>query len=96
MKLPWLIICAILLVLSPGIMYAVALLVTALASRYYRARCPRCGGRGLRSLGLTMATVFFNGRRAPDYWIDYTCELCGAEVRKHRGAWEDRPRPRAT
>lgn len=88
MRLTWL----VLLVLSPGILYGIALLLTALASRYYRGPCPRCGGRGLRSLGLTKATVLIDGRRAPDFWIDYECKLCGVELRKHRGTWEERPR----
>jgi hypothetical protein len=76
---------ATLLVLSPAILYGVALVVAALVSAYYRRRCPACGERGLKCVNFIRATVVIDGRRAPDSWSYYVCELCGAGFKLHRG-----------
>jgi hypothetical protein len=80
-----------LLVLSPAILYGVALLATALSMRFYRGRCPTCRRRGLKPVDFCLATVLVNGKRAPDHWADYECEQCGSLVRWHHSAWEAIP-----
>ena len=75
----------VLLVLSPAILYAFALVAAALASTYYRRLCSACGRRGLKSVNFIRATVVVNGRRAPDFWSYYICELCGSGFKLHRG-----------
>ena len=84
MKYVW----AILLVLSPAILYGIALIATGLSMRFYRSRCPKCRQRGLKLINFVKATVLINGQRAPDHWADYECEKCGAVVRWHHGKWE--------
>jgi hypothetical protein len=79
-------LAAVLLVLSPAILYGVALTVAALVTALYRPLCPACGRRGLVCVNRTLATVVVNGRRAPDSWTFYACEHCGAGFKYHRGA----------
>ena len=57
---------AILLVLSPAILYGLALVAVSI----YRGRCPACGRRGMKCVNFIRATVVIDGRRAPDYWMD--------------------------
>lgn len=76
-----------LLVLSPAILYGLGLAAAALASTFYRRRCPACGRRGLRCVNFIRAAVVIDGRRAPDRWSYYVCELCGAGFKLHRGQW---------
>jgi len=80
-----------LLVLSPAILYGVALVATGLTMRFYRSRCPECHQRGLKTVNFFKATVLVNGQRTPDHWTDYECEKCGAAVRWHRKQWEAVP-----
>ncbi len=77
-----------LLVLSPAILYGIALFAAALSTRFYRSRCPRCRERGLRQVNFIRATVLINGQRAPDHWADYECGKCGALLRWHHDQWE--------
>jgi hypothetical protein len=79
---------AALLVLSPAILYGLALVAAALVSAYYRRPCPACGQRGLKCVNWIRATVLVNGRRAPDSESYYVCEQCGAAHKLHRGKWE--------
>ena len=79
---------AILFVLSPGILYALALLAVVITMRYYRRRCPSCGQRGLKFTGFVKATARIEGRRAPDSWSYYVCERCGARYKLHHGEWK--------
>jgi hypothetical protein len=80
-----------LLVLSPAILYGIALIAVGLASRFYRSRCPECRQRGLKMIDFIKATVLINGRRAPDHWADYKCEKCGVVLRWHHKQWERPP-----
>jgi hypothetical protein len=78
---------AAMLVLSPAILYGLALAAAALASAFYRRTCPACGRRGLKCVNFIRATVLVDGHRAPDYWSYYVCELCGAGYKLHHGNW---------
>lgn len=81
------ILYAILLVLSAALLYGTALLVTAIAGKWYRRVCPACGLRGLKCVNFIRATVLVEGKRAPDHWAYYVCEKCGAAFKLHHGAW---------
>jgi hypothetical protein len=74
---------AVLLVLSPAILYALLLVLGAV----YRGRCLACGKRGLKCANAFLATVKIDGRRAPDSWSYYICERCGAAFKLHQGQW---------
>jgi hypothetical protein len=74
---------AILLVLSPALLYVVVGLLLSI----YRERCPECGQRGLTCVNVIKATVAIDGMRAPDSWGYYSCEKCGASLKHHRGVW---------
>lgn len=78
---------AVLLVLSPAILYGIGLLITAIMSAYYRRPCPACGERGLKWVNGLRATILINGQRAPDYWAYYDCERCGVHFKVHHGEW---------
>ena len=80
-----------LLVLSPAILYGIALIAVGLSTRFYRSRCPKCEQRGLKMIDFIQATVVINGKRAPDHWADYECEKCRAIVRWHHAKWEPVP-----
>jgi hypothetical protein len=80
-----------LIVLSPAILYGIALIATAIATKYYRRPCLTCGERGLKCVNFIRATIIVNGRRAPDYWSYYVCEKCGAEFKLHHDEWKDVP-----
>jgi hypothetical protein len=82
---------AALLVLSPAILYGIALIVSALVSAFYRRLCPACGQRGLKCVNWIRATALVNGRRASDIWSYYVCEKCGVPHKLHRGKWEGVP-----
>ena len=74
----------ILLVLTPAILYGMALLAVALKARYL----PRCHERGLKVEQFIRATIKVRGQRAPGYWADYACSSCGAKLRWRRRRWE--------
>jgi hypothetical protein len=76
-------VCVVLLVLSPALLYGLALIAVAIC----RERCPECGHRGMMCLNFIRATVVIDGRRAPDSWAYYACEMCGARMKLHRGVW---------
>lgn len=78
---------AILLVLSPAILYGFALFAAAFAIKYYRRPCFACLRRGLKCESCILATVVVNGEPAPDSWSYYVCEKCGAAFKRHRGVW---------
>jgi hypothetical protein len=80
-----------LVLVSPAILYGVALTVSALVSAYHRRRCPACGQRALKCVNWIRATVRVDGRRAPDTWSYYICQRCGAAHKLHRGKWEGVP-----
>ena len=82
---------AILLILSPAILYGLLLVATAISRKYYRRRCPKCSMRGLKSVNFIRATIVINGKRAPDSWSYYVCERCGAAFKLHHGRWLDVP-----
>ena len=48
-----------------------------------RRVCPSCGRRSLRCVQWIRATVLIDGRRAPDSWIYFLCESCGARLKRH-------------
>jgi hypothetical protein len=77
----WLI--ATLLVLSPAILYGIALVIFAV----YRGKCSACGKRGLNCVESIRATIVVNGKRAPDSWSFYVCGKCGAAFKSHQGEW---------
>ncbi len=77
---------AVLLVLSPAILYGTALIVTVIVTTYYRRQCSECGKRGLKNVNFIMATIVVNGVRIPDSWSYYVCEQCPACFKLHRGA----------
>jgi hypothetical protein len=77
----------VLLVLSPAILYGLALVVAALTAAFYRRPCPKCGRRGLRSTNFIRATVLIDGQRAADHWAYYVCNLCESGFKLHRGKW---------
>ena len=74
---------AILLILSPAILYACLLAFVAI----YRGRCMACGTRGLKWVNGVLATIVVQGRRVPDSWCYYRCDRCGVAFKLHRGAW---------
>jgi hypothetical protein len=77
----------VLLILSPAILYAIALGVTALVSTFYSRKCPACSERGLKSVNFIRATIVIDGRRAPDFWSYYECDRCGAGFKLHHDEW---------
>jgi hypothetical protein len=74
-------ILAIVLVLSPAILYGLLLVLVAV----WRSPCPACGRRGLKMAGGVKATILVNGKRAGDHWSYYVCQQCGAGFKWHRG-----------
>jgi hypothetical protein len=78
---------ATLLVLSPAILYGLALSATALISTVYRRQCPACGRRDLKYVGFIRASVAIDGRPAPDHWTYHRCESCRAAFKLHHGQW---------
>ena len=74
---------AILLALSPAILYGLMLVFM----RVYRRRCPTCGKRALTLVNFFRATIAINGKRAPDFWSYFECDNCGAAFKLHRDAW---------
>ena len=81
----------LLLILSPAILYGLALISTALTGKFHRRTCPTCHQRGMVSVNHVMATVVIDGRRAPDQWSYYRCEKCGVVLKLHRGEWKPVP-----
>lgn len=79
----------ILLVLSPGILYAFALVAMRFRMTYFMDRCPQCQEHGLVSINWIRATILVDGQRAPDSWSYYSCERCNAHLKLHRGAWSE-------
>jgi hypothetical protein len=64
---------------------ALYLLIACLHFRYYRARCPACGHRGLKCVQWIRATIEVDGKRAPASWTYFRCESCGAKYKQHIG-----------
>ena len=81
-------VTVILLVLSPAILYGIALLAVAISQKYFHRRCPSCGRRALRLVNWIRATILFEGKLAPDHWSYYLCTSCGKPHKLHRNAWE--------
>jgi len=82
--LMWLVL-AILLVLSPAILYKLfGFLITA-----WRSQWLACGMRGLKCVNFIRATIEVDGKRTPDSWSYYVCEKCGAGFKWHRGLWSN-------
>lgn len=79
----------ILLVLSPVIIYAFALVALGIKTKYFKDKCPQCQERGLIRVFWVKAAVLVNGRRAPDSWSYYLCEKCGSRLKSHRGTWSE-------
>lgn len=71
------VVYAIILVLSPAILYGVALVVTPLIMAYYRGLCPVCGQRGLRCVNWIRGIEVVEGRRVNAAASFYVCERCG-------------------
>jgi hypothetical protein len=47
----------------------------------FRARCPTCGKRGLRTIQSYKATTVVSDRRAPAAWGYYSCVACAGRFR---------------
>lgn len=76
----------IVLVLSPLILYLLALLGMGLKNKYLPARCPRCGKRGLELVN------FFRVRGGPRCWYSlHRCPACAAKLRRDDDGWHDLP-----
>ena len=80
-------VTVVLLVLSPALLYGLALVGSVLERKYCRRRCLACFKRGLRCFDFVRATIVVDGKRAPDWWADYRCERCGAVYRRRRDSW---------
>jgi hypothetical protein len=76
-------VLAILLVLSPAILYGLLLSFIAI----YREKCPACEKWGLKCVTFIVATILVDGKRAPDSWGYYDCPNCGGKFKWHRGEW---------
>jgi hypothetical protein len=79
----------VLLVLSPGIVYVLAMFAVAIGSMYFPRRCPRCGQRGLIRVNSALATIIIDGKRTPDSWSYERCQKCNAHLKRHRSQWLD-------
>src|SRR5438046_366923 len=88
---PTRVIIVVVVLLIGVVLYGVFYLGGWLFFRFYRSRCPKCGKRGMKIVGGVRATILVGGKRAPDSWMDYECEKCGAIMRWHRGKWEEVP-----
>ena len=76
---------AILLILSPAILYVLlGLLVTV-----RRSPCSACGKRDLKCVNFIRATIEVDGKRMPDSCSYYVCDKCGAAFKWHRRAWSN-------
>ena len=72
------------LVLSPAILYGIALLLIAV----YQKRCPRCRKHGLRMVGAYLRDNWDNhieGGMASYY----LCHRCGVHLKKSGHTWSD-------
>ena len=70
-----------LLVLSPAILYGIALLFVAV----YRGRCRRCHRHGLRMVG----GYKWDGERGGGAVTFYLCEKCGAHFKQSASDWSE-------
>ena len=82
MKILWI----TLLILSPAILYGIALLFVG----FYRGRCPRCHRHGLRSVG----GYLWDGRTPEGQPCGgavsfYLCRCCSARLRRAGRDWSD-------
>ena len=76
-----------LVVLSPAILYVLALILLALKEKYLPRRCPTCERRGLHCVNLIKATILIDGQRAPDHWSYWICDRCNDELKLHQNKW---------
>jgi hypothetical protein len=70
-----------LLVLSPAILYGIALLIVGV----YRGRCRRCYRHGLRTVG----GYIWDGENGGGAVSFYLCEKCGAHFKKSASDWSE-------
>jgi len=77
-----LIAAAVVVLLTAG----VYLLLLWWASR--RRPCAFCGVKALQLVNAAKATVIVDGKRVPDCWMYYECDVCGARYKDHQGKIE--------
>jgi ribosomal protein L40E len=77
MHIFWLII----LILSPAILYCVALGSVAV----YRGRCRKCHRHGLRTVG----GYLWDGEQGGGLVTFYLCGKCGAHFKNNAGDWSE-------
>ena len=71
-----------LLVLSPAILYAVALVMMMIKMRFFKDKCPKCQQRGLVQINAILATcVDEKGMRYPNSWEFCKCDSCNAKLK---------------
>jgi YHS domain-containing protein len=71
----------VLVVLSPAILYAIALLHTAL----YRGLCSHCHQRGLKMAG----AYKWDGKKSGGGTSFYFCEKCHCRFKKNSNEWTE-------
>jgi hypothetical protein len=74
-------LCLVLLVLSPAILYGLALLFVGV----YRERCRRCHRHGLRMVG----GYKWDGAHGGGAVTFYLCEKCGARFKESGSDWSE-------
>ena len=72
---------AIILVLSPAILYGVALVFVG----FYRGRCRRCHRHGLKTVG----GYLWDGKHGGGAVTFYLCEKCGAHFKRSLSDWSE-------
>jgi hypothetical protein len=76
----------ILLLVAPTLLLIIGVAIHAVATRYYRRRCPACLQRGLKSVSVVRTfTETSAGERSPEYWSYHICEKCGQRFKLHNG-----------
>ena len=68
-------------------LFPLSLLIKSLERK---RKCPHCHKKGgMKNVNFIRATVInAKGQRAPDAWGYYTCELCHAKFKYHRGEYK--------
>ncbi|MCE5278332.1 MAG: hypothetical protein ABFD92_01165 [Planctomycetaceae bacterium] len=75
----------ILLVLSPAILYGIAIAVIALSRKYFPLRCPSCSKRGLAMVNSSLVMLDDgDGKHHCEYRSFYKCPSCHASFRRTR------------
>lgn len=74
----------VLLIASPAVFWGVALVITAIFSKFYRRRCPDCGARGVKCVDFIITEpASVGGKRSPNCLSYYRCDICGQSFKLH-------------